>query len=174
MNSVAKHLRLVALFAGLFAMLSGFALAGPAVRLDVSNNPCIAEPCPGSVVFPTTVVAGTPFLIFVAALDAQSARDFTYTGTVNFSSTDPLASLPSSFTFTSANEGGTRGGLTTVLRTIGNQTITVTDAASKLLPGSFVMTVKATEPVPTISEWAVILLFLALASAGVFLTRLRT
>jgi hypothetical protein len=166
-------MKLPAFFLGL-ALLQRAALAAPAVRLDVSNNPCIAEPCPGTVVVPTTIAAGTPFLIFVAALDAESSRDPDYTGMVVFSSTDPLATLPSSFTFTPANEGGTRGGLAAVLRTIGEQTITVTDAAGKLSPGSFVMTVTGSaESVPTVSGWARILLAMALACVGVwFLQRI--
>ena len=162
-------------FAGLLAQPFS-ALAAPAVRLIVSNNPCIAEPCPGPVVVPTVVAAGTSFLIFVAAIDDQNSTDPTFTGTVNFASTDSLASLPSSFTFTPANEGSTRGGFTTILRTPGNQTITVTDASGRLLPASFVMTVTGpapTESVPTVSAWMRVLLAAALALSGLFLVRLR-
>jgi hypothetical protein len=169
MNSIAKIHCLIGFLAVPFS-----AVAAPAVRLDVSNNPCIAEPCPGTVVVSTVVAAGAPFLIFVAALDSENSRDPNFTGTVNFSSTDKLASLPSSFTFTPANEGSTRGGLVTILRTPGNQTITVTDPTGRVAPGSFVMTVTATESVPTISSWMKAILGVFLAIGGIWLVRLRT
>jgi hypothetical protein len=162
-------------FAGLLAQPFS-ALAAPAVRLIVSNNPCIAEPCPGPVVVPTVVAAGTSFLIFVAALDDANSTAPTFTGTVNFTSTDSLASLPSNFTFTPANEGSTRGGFTTILRTPGDQTITVTDASGQLLPGSFVMTVTGSasaESVPAISGWMKVLLAVTLALSGTLLSRFR-
>jgi hypothetical protein len=157
-----------------FVALPALSSAAPAVRLVISNNPCIAEPCPGPVVVPTVVAAGTPFLIFVAAIDTDNSTDPMFTGTVNFSSTDPSASLPSSFTFTLANEGATRGGLVTILRTPGPQTITVTDVAGNLLPGSFVMTVTGlapTEPIPMVSGWMKLLLGVVLASCGIWLAR---
>ena len=151
------------------------AFAAPAIRLIVSNNSCIAEPCPGVPPPPTTIAAGTPFRIYVAALDGKNSTDPTFTGTVTFSSTDALATLPADFSFTPANEGSTRGGLITVLRTPGNQTITVRDVSGQLLPGSFVMTVtdpvSADVPVPTASGWAKLLLASTLAASGVWLAR---
>lgn len=61
-----------------------------------------------------------------------------------------------------------------ILRTHGDQTITVTDSEGELVPGILVMTVTGiapSEPIPTISRWAKILFFVALALSGLWLSR---
>lgn len=55
---------------------------------------------------PDVVTAGAPFDLFVYALDAYGNLATNYTGTVAFySSTDPLAVLPLTFTFTAGDQG---------------------------------------------------------------------
>jgi hypothetical protein len=50
-------------------------------------------------------VAGTPFSVTVTALDSSGGVNTGYTGTVHFASLDPLATLPSDYTFTAADHG---------------------------------------------------------------------
>ena len=60
-----------------------------------------------------------------------------YTGTVTFSSTDTRASLPKTYTFTTADQGThTFTGL--VLRKPGYQTIRLTDTLNSALTGSVI------------------------------------
>ena len=56
--------------------------------------------------------------------------DTAYTGTVQFSSSDPNVSLPASYTFTAADDGTHTFSL--VFKTVGSQTISVTDATNEL------------------------------------------
>lgn len=79
-----------------------------------------------------------PLLIFVR--DAQGNVVDGYRGTVHFTSTDPLATLPTDYTFT-ALDGGAHT-FTNTFRTSGPQTITVTDTPNAALTGtSFAVTV---------------------------------
>ncbi len=77
---------------------------------------------------PTTADLGLGFDITVIALNANGKRDTTYTGTIDFSSSDPLAGIPDSYTFTSADAGSQT--FTVTLNTLGSQTITVTDSSN--------------------------------------------
>jgi hypothetical protein len=77
---------------------------------------------------PTTADLGLGFDITVSALNANGKKDTTYTGTIDFSSSDTLAGLPDSYTFTSANAGTQT--FTVTLNTLGSQTITVTDSSN--------------------------------------------
>jgi uncharacterized membrane protein len=70
-------------------------------------------------------VAGMAFKITVTALDASNNTVTTYSGTVHFASSDPLAMLPAASTLTGGN-----GTFSVTLMTPGTQTITATDAAS--------------------------------------------
>lgn len=155
--------------------LSSSAFAAPAVRLAVSNNRCLVEPCIPTPVPPTVTAAGAPFGLYAAAIDAGNSRDTEYIGTIFFTSTDPLATLPPSYTFVPANEGGVS--LSAILRTPGMQTITVHDSAGNLLPGTLVMTVTgpgAVAAVPTLSRSGVMALALGLAFSAWLVLRLRS
>jgi len=121
------------------------------------------------------VRSGVPFAIYVAALDEQDGLDFSYLGTISFSSTDPLATLQSSYTFLPEDRGDRA--FTAILRTPGDQTITVTDSLGRLRPGTLVMTVTGptlADPIPTLTGWARILILLALAFSGIWLIRHMT
>src|SRR5262249_33458427 len=89
------------------------------------------------------VLAGTPVSLTVTALDAANNTVTAYAGTVHFTSTDPSAGLPADYTFTAA-DGGVHtfpGGAT--LRTVGTQTVTVTDKAAGSVTGSTTITVSS-------------------------------
>lgn len=99
----------------------------------------------------TTVIPGVATSITVAGFPATTAgvaQNFTvtirdafgnlatnYTGTVSFSSSDPLASLPASYTFTAA-DGGVHT-FTATLKKAGPQSIVVQDAALSLIGAEF-------------------------------------
>jgi hypothetical protein len=70
--------------------------------------------------------SGYPF--FVWAVDAYGNQVRTYTGTVHFASSDPQAVLPADYTYTSADVGSHN--FVATLKTVGMQTITVTDTGT--------------------------------------------
>ncbi len=68
-----------------------------------------------------------PIYVTVLANDSTGGLAIDYTGTVTFSCSDPLATLPSPYAFTSADAGIHFFGKVVVLRRLGRQKITVTD-----------------------------------------------
>ncbi|MBN1314939.1 MAG: Ig-like domain-containing protein, partial [Anaerolineales bacterium] len=77
----------------------------------------------------TQSVAGDSFPLTVTALDSVGDVAMGYTGTVILTSTDPQATLPVSYTFDTgeAADNGQHTFVGIVLRTAGEQTVTVTD-----------------------------------------------
>lgn len=134
-------------------------------------------PCPGNPPPASSVNSGQSFAVYVAAIQVIGGQDAgfdtAYVGTVRFASTDPLAGLPSDYTFALA-DGGKKAFTGVVLRTPGVQRITGTDSANGL-SGSFTLTVTgpATVPVPATSETAKALLAVFLAASGLWFARLR-
>ena len=151
--------------------MSQAAAAAPAVQLVVSNDPCDLFPCPLPPPPPTSVGSRVPFLLAVVALDAGGSRDASYRGTVSFSSSDPMASLPASYTFTASDAGGK--GFTVFLSTLGSQTITGTDNGAPTLSGSLTLNVTASsQGIPTLSTFAIAVLAIALGVVGFLVVRL--
>ncbi len=74
--------------------------------------------------------AGAPGTVTVKALDAYGNTATGYTGTIQFASSDPAASLPADHTFTGADAGTHT--FTVTLETYGTQSVTATDAANAL------------------------------------------
>src|SRR4029077_3707236 len=81
---------------------------------------------------PAAATAGTPINFTVTAKDAANNTVTTYPGTVNFSSTDAAATLPSS------DVGLTNGvgNFQATLNTVGPQTITATDTVTASINGT--------------------------------------
>jgi FG-GAP-like repeat len=77
---------------------------------------------------PSPLVAGTPASVTVTALDTFGNVASGYTGTVHFSSSDAQAVLPADYTFTAADAG--RHTFTSILKTVGTQSLTVADTAN--------------------------------------------
>ncbi len=94
-----------------------------------------------TVTAPSTATAGTAFSITVTALAANNQTVTGYTGTVQLTSSDPAAGLPTAYTFTSADAGSHTFSIT--LKTAGSQTITATDTSSGSITGSATVTVSA-------------------------------
>lgn len=91
--------------------------------------------------FPETWKVGVPWDFTVTATDRYGNVATGYTGTVRFTSSDPLALLPSNYTFVSADRGKHTFAGAVTLRTPGGQTVTVTDVANPSLTGSTTVTV---------------------------------
>jgi hypothetical protein len=91
---------------------------------------------------PTSVTAGATFSLTLTVEDAYGNVVTGYTGTVRFTSTDPKAKLPMDYTFT-ASDQGVHTFTSTVLRTTGYQTITVTDTLDAALDASLIVDVLA-------------------------------
>ena len=84
-----------------------------------------------AVTLPASGAAGTPGSVTVTALDAFGNVATSYSGTVHFTSSDGLATLPADMTLT--NGVGT---FSDTLDTAGNQTVTATDTVSPAITGT--------------------------------------
>jgi Concanavalin A-like lectin/glucanases superfamily len=99
--------------------------AGPTASFEVTS--------------PNPVTHGGSFSLTVVARDQFFNTSTSYSGTVHFTSTDPLATLPAQYTFSGGDNGGHTFSVT--LGTPGSQTITVTDTVTAALTGSQSITV---------------------------------
>jgi hypothetical protein len=87
--------------------------------------------------FPSPTTAGVNHNLTVTALDAYGNTATSYTGTVHFTTTDGLASLPADYTFTSGS-GSDNGvhAFSVTLKTAGTRSVTATDKATSTITGS--------------------------------------
>jgi hypothetical protein len=83
--------------------------------------------------FANPTLSGAAHSIIVQAKDVYGNIVTGYTGTVAFTSSDPLAVLPGNYTFTVADAG--MHTFTVTLKTVGTQTITATDSVSHSIIG---------------------------------------
>jgi hypothetical protein len=74
--------------------------------------------------------AGNSLGLTVTAYDSSDKIKTDYAGTITFSSSDPLATMPSSYTFEASDNG--YKSFITKMRTAGEQTISVSDVSSKM------------------------------------------
>ncbi|MGO9085651.1 MAG: kelch repeat-containing protein [Candidatus Sulfotelmatobacter sp.] len=79
---------------------------------------------------PGTAVIGSPIQFTVTAIDSNGLTVTSYSGTVKFSSSDPLAHLPGNSPLTSGT-----GNFSATMGTSGNATISATDTSSARLTG---------------------------------------
>lgn len=156
-----------------FSLLVGSGAAGQsATQLILTNDACVVQVCVPHPPPPKVTAAGASFGIYVVAAVADRGVDPDYRGTVSFSSSDPIADLPSPYTFLAADEGDR--GFTAVLRTPGQQTITVSDVSGNPTPGTLTMIVTGpitSVDVPTLTEWMKVAFLFLLGWAGVGLCR---
>jgi hypothetical protein len=97
----------------------------------------VSTASPADIVFsdaPRTTTAGKAFTSVVKVEDAFGDIITDYAGTVHFTSSDPQASLPSNYTFTSSDHGMHSFGFT--FKTAGSQSILATDDSVPPLTGS--------------------------------------
>ena len=96
---------------------------------------------------PTSIAAGTPFNVTVAAQDLYGNPVPNYLGTVKFATSDPAAVppvvLPANYHFVGADNGVHifAGGATLI--TAGNQSVTATDTTSSSIAGTAAISVTA-------------------------------
>src|ERR1035438_3363253 len=102
-----------------------------------------------SVVAPGAATAASAFSFAVSALDAGNNLATGYTGTVHFSSTDSMATLPANATLTNGY-----GTFQATLRSAGSQTITAADAANATIAGISVQVVSAPADVASLFSTA--------------------
>jgi hypothetical protein len=81
-----------------------------------------------SISAPASTTAGSAFSITVSALDGSGQVNPNYMGPITFASTDPLAGLPATYMFTSADQGVHT--FTVTLKRAGAQTIGALDATA--------------------------------------------
>lgn len=86
-----------------------------------------------------SATAGVPLDLTVTAYDVYGNVATSYVGTLHFTSSDVSAQLPADYSFTPADKGV--HSFKVVLKTKGQQTITVTDSLSGSLTGGWVVTV---------------------------------
>jgi len=89
---------------------------------------------------PASVNVGASFSITLNVEDAYGNVATGYVGTIDFSSTDTKAKLPSNYAF-KATDKGVHTFTGVVLRTKGNQKITITDTHNNLLTASLIVDV---------------------------------
>ncbi|HEX7335982.1 MAG TPA: hypothetical protein VF252_02140 [Gemmatimonadales bacterium] len=88
-----------------------------------------------------TPVAGEAGSVTVTARDPSGNVATDYRGTIAFTSSDPLATLPGNYTFTAADAGTHAFPAGVTLRTAGSTTVTATDQAVGTITGSQTVTV---------------------------------
>jgi fibronectin type 3 domain-containing protein len=110
-------------------------LGTPMVNLIVGSlDGSTSTPPPDTIVVsaPSSATAGDSFRYTVAAENPTTGSvDTSFTGTIRFTSTDSkIQGLPSTYTFTTANDGVAN--FTVTLETAGSQTITETSASGSV------------------------------------------
>ena len=120
---------------GRSAPLSGTDTAAPSITGALTVTIHAASAASLSLATPASATANQPFDLGVTLLDAFGNVADGYTGTVQFSSSDPLAQLPADYPFTGADAGSHTFTVTLVTPTPGSagQTITATDPADASL-----------------------------------------
>jgi hypothetical protein len=116
----------------------GFAprVAGTAIDIGAFESGAAASSTDTLLVFgyPSTEVAGTPHTFGVVVLKPNGDTDTTYTGTVQFSSSDGQAILPPNYTFTAADQGV--HSFSALFGTVGSTSLTATDSTQGAITGS--------------------------------------
>jgi hypothetical protein len=121
-DSSAGTPTLTASSAGLSSITTTFTIsAGAASKLAVSG-------------FPNPTTAGIAGTVTVTAQDQYGNTVPSYTGTVQFTSSDSQAALPTDYTFLSTDNGVKTFSVT--LKTAGIQSITATDSVTQSITGS--------------------------------------
>jgi hypothetical protein len=85
---------------------------------------------------PSTTTAGSAFSATVTAVDFYGNTVTTYTGTIQFTSSDKQAVLPLNYTFLSSDIGTNTFTTAVTLKTAAAQTVTATDTVTTTVKGS--------------------------------------
>jgi hypothetical protein len=124
--------------------------AGDFEVIQLGWAPCVAL-VPS---LPAAVKTGTPTHLTVTAYDVNGNIATGYRGTVQFTSTDPGATLPASYAFTAADAGKHSFLSSLTFQTTGAQVLTLKDAANATITGSRGITVLTRHPIVQSIHWA--------------------
>ena len=117
-----------------------FSNTGAFTRVGGDPTVVVTGPLDRFIVAPAALsqTAGTPFDVTVTAADSDGTTVGSYTGTVQFSSTDTRGStmLPAPFTFTSGDKGVHTFTSGVDLTTAGSQTVSVADTVATSATGT--------------------------------------
>ena len=123
---------------------AGTNTGAPATDLDGVTRPnppsmgAYEPPLPTALYFtvtgPTNATSGTSFSVTATARDASGSTVPNYRGTVHFTSSDGLATLPANYAFTGLDAGVHAFSVTLV--TSGTQSVTATDTVTSTINGS--------------------------------------
>jgi sugar lactone lactonase YvrE len=122
-----------------------------------------------TVAMTSPVNAGSATSATVTAKDAFGNVATGYLGTIHFTSSDPMATLPSNYTFSSGNQGVKTFASGVTLQIGGVQSVTATDTVTGSITGSVNVTVNSTAPTAftaTRSGTQILLLWTAAAGAS--------
>jgi hypothetical protein len=107
---------------------------------NVSVVPAVLQTSHLDVTAASAVITpGAPLNVSVRALDLYNNPVPGYLGTVHFTSSDTMAGLPADYTFTAADNGVHVFSVT--FKTLGRQTVTVTDTKTPAITGATAVTV---------------------------------
>jgi hypothetical protein len=104
------------------ATSSNFNVTAPAVTVAVTT--------------PSTAIAGTPFSVTVTAQDAFGSTATGYTGTIQFTASDSLGTLPGTYTFVTSDNGVHTFMNQVMLTKAGPQTVSATDTNRSSITGT--------------------------------------
>jgi len=124
------------------------ARAGTAKAYYVTNR-CYGA-CPATQPPPGPLRPGEPYTVTVAAVDDGNLNDEGFNGTVEFSSSDPEASLPARYRFTPSDRGIHR--FEFVVRKLGPHTLTAFDPAGILRAGQLTQEAVLTTNRPMLTQ----------------------
>jgi hypothetical protein len=162
---VRSLIRVIVVTCGVVLGRSG--LFGQATSLTVGFNPAACVP---PCVF-VRAGAGQVVPVLVVARDGAGNADSGYRGTVTFSSTDPLATLPGPYTFTATDAGGHNFPSDTIFRTVGEQTLTATDIDHGLSAATSILVqpIQPTTSIPLMAGIGKVAAMCSLAVVGIWL-----
>lgn len=128
---------------------TGYAFVATAGTLEDASSATFAITPAAAASFaldavPSTSDAGTPFTFRLLVADAFGNKATGYTGTVAVTSSDTAATLPADYTFTAGDAG--EHAFAATLRSLGAQSLTLTDAARPTLTVSRNVTVESGPP----------------------------
>jgi uncharacterized delta-60 repeat protein len=123
-------------------VISATATDEDGTRAAANTEAVSVSPVHLSITGPTAATAGSAFALTVTALDALGNPDTSYSGTVHFSSSDGLGTVPADYAF-GTGDSGSHVFSGVILDTAGAQSVTATDTTRGSITGSLTTTVSA-------------------------------
>jgi hypothetical protein len=109
--------------------------SGPSINFSLTNLSTVGV-THFNVAAPSDTTAGSAFDVTISALDTLNHVVTNYTGTIHFTSSDENRVLPSDYTFLTGDNGVHTFMSAVILRTAGNQAVSVNDTVNTFLTGN--------------------------------------